>query len=121
MPDRPHKQLEVWKHSIDFVKTVYHATGNFPSSEKFGLTTQLQRASVSIPSNIAEGLTRSTVKDKLHFLNIAQASVSEVDTQLEIALGLGYLCEQEFKLLENSLTQVGKMLGGLIRHYRRPT
>ena len=73
--ERPHKKLEAWKKSIDFVSLVYRETKSYPRDEEFGLKSQLRRAAVSVPSNIAEGLTRKSQNDKLHFLNIAQASL----------------------------------------------
>lgn len=86
--ERPHKKLTVWKKSIDFVTTIYQVTQRFPRDEEYGLKSLLRRAAVSVPSNIAEGLTRKTLNDKLHFLNIAQTSLSEIDTQIEISKNL---------------------------------
>jgi len=85
--ERPHKRLDLWKKAMEMVTEVYGVTGGFPREEVYGLTAQLRRAAVSVPSNIAEGLTRRSVADKLHFLNISQASLSEIDTQIEIAIG----------------------------------
>jgi len=75
----------------------------------------MRRAAISVPSNIAEGLTRKTKKDKLHFLNIAQASLSEIDTQIEISLRLGFINQQVFENIEIRVIEVGKLLGGLAR------
>lgn len=80
---------------------------------------QLRRAAVSVPSNIAEGLTRSTKKDKLHFLNIADGSLSEIDAQLEIALRLNYISAAKFSAAEESLINVQKLLGGLKRSLKQ--
>jgi four helix bundle protein len=86
---RPHKQLKVWQRAIELVTEIYKVTDSFPKKEEFGLTAQLRRAAVSVPSNISEGLTRKSSKDKLHFLNIAQSSLSEIDCQIEIGIRWG--------------------------------
>ncbi len=112
---RPHKQLNVWKRSLEMVRLIYDITKRFPKEEEYGLKAQLRRAAVSVPSNIAEGLTRRTKNDKLHFLNIADASLSEIDTQLEIALMLGMLDTASFELVEQSVITVEQLLGGLKR------
>ena len=78
---RSHEKLDVWKRSIDLVVSVYRLTENFPSEEKFGLTSQIRRASVSIPANIAEGAARESDKEFVRFLSIAQGSTSEVETE----------------------------------------
>jgi four helix bundle protein len=88
---KSHKELRVWQESMDFVVIIYNITELFPSKEAFGLTSQLRRASVSIPSNIAEGAGRKGGKEFSRFLYIALGSLSEVETQLEIALRLQYL------------------------------
>jgi len=85
-----HKDLIVWQQSILFVKDIYDITSLFPNQEQFGLTNQMRRAAVSIPSNIAEGAGRSGKKEWIRFLHIALGSVSELETQLEIAKVLGY-------------------------------
>jgi four helix bundle protein len=90
-------------------------TEGFPSKEGFGLTAQMRRAAISVPSNIAEGLTRKTNKDKLHFLNVGQASLSEIDTQVEIALRLGYIGEETYQVVEQKLVEVQMLLSGLSR------
>lgn len=116
--DRPHKRLEAWKNSIAFVSLIYEETKSYPRDEEFGLKSQLRRAAVSVPSNIAEGLTRKSLNDKLHFLDIAQASLSEIDTQLEISLRLKYMNETTFCVMEEQLVQIQKLLGGLVRKMR---
>ena len=113
--ERPHKKLEVWKKSIEFVKLIYEQTIELPREEDFGLKSQIRRASVSIPSNIAEGLSRSSYKDKLHFLNIAQASLSEVDTQIEICYTLRYITEENYLEIETDMVHLAKLLSGLTR------
>jgi four helix bundle protein len=83
--DKPHKRLEVWRQSMDLTINIYRTTEKFPSQELYGLTNQLRRAAVSIPSNIAEGAARQTKKEFTNFLHIAQGSLSELDTQLSLA------------------------------------
>lgn len=90
---RPHEKLEVWRDAMDFVEAAYRLSSSFPADERFGLTLQLRRAAVSIPSNIAEGAARRTRRDYLRFLSIARASLSEADTQVKIALRLGFATE----------------------------
>ena len=87
---RSYKDLRVWKMGMDVVEAVYELTRGFPASERFGLASQVQRAAVSIPSNIAEGHTREHRGEYLHFLSVAQASIAEVETQLEISVRLQY-------------------------------
>jgi len=118
MNERPHKKLKLWGMAMDVVVKVYAITKKFPRDEDFGLKAQLRRAIVSVPSNIAEGLTRSTRKDKLHFLNVAQASLSEADAQWEIASRLGYVDQIEYNDVERDLSEVQKYLHGLSRSLR---
>ena len=82
---RPHEKLEVWKRAVDLVTSIYAATKKVPSDERFGLTSQIRRAAVSIPANIAEGAARQSTKEFLQFISIAQGSSSEVETELLIA------------------------------------
>ena len=116
--ERPHKKLTLWKKAMDLVVSIYETTKDFPSQEMYGLTSQLRRAAVSVPSNIAEGLTRRTKTDKLHFLNMSQSSLSEVDTQLEISRRLGLLSELRYDRTVDGLIEVQRLLGGLIRSIR---
>lgn len=117
--ERPHKRLTVWQKALELVKKIYEVTKQYPREEEFGLKSQLRRAAVSVPSNIAEGLTRRTRNDKLHFLNTADASLSEIDTQLEISLMLGILKEDVFSETQESLITVEQLLGGLKRSIAR--
>ena len=87
---RPHEGLEVWRDAMDLVEAVYRMTSSFPDSERFGLTSQMRRAAVSVPSNIAEGAARRSRADYLRFLGIARGSLSELDTQIQIADRLGF-------------------------------
>lgn len=108
-----YKDLLVWKKAIQLVKQVYLITDKFPASEKFGLVNQLRRASVSIPSNIAEGYGRRSSKERRQFIALARGSASEVETQLIIAKELDFVTDKEFEETENLLTEVLKMLAGL--------
>jgi four helix bundle protein len=87
---RPHRELLVWRDSMELVESTYSISSSFPESERFGLTAQLRRAAISVPSNIAEGAARRSTLEYARFLSIARGSLSELDTQFEIALRLGY-------------------------------
>lgn len=115
MNPRPHKKLKVRQKAIELVTEIYKVTDGFPGEEGFGLTAQMRRAAISVSSNMAEGLTRKTSKDKLHFLNIAQASMSELDTQIEIGLRLGYMAQSVYESTEERLLEVQMLLSGLSR------
>jgi four helix bundle protein len=101
---------------MDLVIEVYRRTENFPSQEIYGLTNQARRAAVSIPSNIAEGAARQTKREFANYLHMAQGSLSELDTQLELARRLGYLDEETWRNLDQRMESVDKMITGLIRH-----
>jgi len=107
------KELLVWKKSIDLVKSVYQLTSSLPSEEKFGLISQMNRSSVSIPSNIAEGSGRTSDKEFLHFLNIAISSSYELETQLIISNEIFGL-EIDYVLIQ--ISEVQKMILGLKRN-----
>ena len=111
---RKHQELRAWQLSMQLVEDIYKITKDFPSDERFGLTDQIRRAAVSVPSNIAEGAARGSDKDFLRFLYIARGSHSEVNTQLEIASRLGYT--KDMDNLNQSIEQAFAQLGGLIRH-----
>lgn len=96
---RAHHDLQVWQLGMELVKVVYRITGNFPDSEKFGLCSQMQRAAVSVPSNISEGAARAGQKEFLHFLAVARGSLCELETQVLISRELGYI-EDAGELLE---------------------
>ena len=106
-----HKDLDVWKRSMDLVTEVYKLTQKWPVEEKYGLTSQLRRAAVSIPSNIAEGSARGSRADFSRFLNIAQGSLAEVETQLEIAYRVDL--EERSSLFTNEIISLRRMLSGL--------
>ncbi|MDP3481976.1 MAG: four helix bundle protein [Sulfuricella sp.] len=107
---KPHQRLEVWQQAILLVKETYSATAGFPKEEMFGLVSQMRRAAVSIPSNIAEGAAREGDKEYLHFLSIARGSLSELDTQAHIASMLGYLAVDH--QLNDLIDRVGRLLSG---------
>lgn len=110
-----HKKLKVYQASIELVGEIYKLTNTFPSSENFGLTSQLRRAAVSIPSNISEGSARSSDAERKRFLQIARSSLVEVDTQIEIALKLDYLSDDDIKLLTDLSNQVFAMLSKMMK------
>lgn len=112
---RTHKDLDVWKRSIEFVSIIYKITETFPKDEIFGLTSQIRRASVSIPSNIAEGAARKGKVEFKYFLYISLSSAAEVDTQLLVSKNLGYLNEKDFIELLTELDTISRMIQGLIR------
>ena len=87
---RPHQRLEVWQDAMALVEAVYRFSRTFPTAERFALTTQMRRATVSVPSNLAEGAARRSTQDYLRFLSIARGSLSELDTQMQIAHRLGF-------------------------------
>jgi four helix bundle protein len=109
---RKHHELVVWQTAMELTREIYRLTNKFPSAENFGLTSQLRRAAVSIPSNIAEGAGRGTQKEFLHFLYISRGSLCEVETQLSLASDFGYMNISEFPsdLVEKTFS----LLGGLI-------
>jgi four helix bundle protein len=112
-----YKELNVWQKSIDVVSEIYRVTATFPDSEKFGITNQMRRASVSIPSNIAEGSARHHAKDFTHFLRIADGSAAELETQLLISERLGFLTGAEE--LSHELVVIRRMLAALIKSLRK--
>ena len=104
------RDLRVWQGGMDLVEEVYCLTKAFPRHEVYGLASQMRRAAVSIPSNIAEGYARQHRKEYLQHLSIAQASLAELDTQLEIAARLGYLSQDRAQAIQESMTSLGKQL-----------
>ncbi len=110
---RDYTQLVVWQKGMDLVELVYRCTEGFPRKEIFGLASQLRRAAVAIPSNIAEGQGRQTTRDFLNFLSIARGSLQEVETQVLIAGRLNYLSDQQNLELATLSAEVGRLLNGL--------
>jgi len=117
--EKPHKKLDVWQTAMKAATMIYKLTDRFPEEEKFGLVTQMRRAGVSIPCNISEGAARQGKKEFKNFLSMAQGSLSELDTQLELTILLGYLSEDEVKEVDSQLSRVDKMLTGLIRSLQK--
>lgn len=112
-PNFSFEKLHAYQVARLLVKRVYHITEDFPSFEKFGLSSQLQRAVVSIASNIAEGSGRKSIKEKIHFLEIAYGSLLEVYCQLQLAMDLCYICEAKFLELKTTIFELSRLIGGL--------
>jgi four helix bundle protein len=115
-----YKDLIVWREAKSLASTVYRATENFPKREWYGITSQIRRAAVSVPSNIAEGQGRLTKGEFVQFLGHARGSLQEMRTQLEIAVELHYLAESELQKLDTRSEQVSRMLNGLIESMKTP-
>jgi four helix bundle protein len=111
---RSYKDLIAWQKAMELVTATYRATASFPKDELFGLTSQLRRAAVSIPSNIAEGQGRLSEKEFRHFLGQARGSLMEVETQMQIAENLGYLSREQTVILLQFCAEVGRILNGLL-------
>ena len=106
------RELETWKRSYQFAIIIYRLTESFPSKERYNLISQMNRASVSISSNIAEGCSRSSVKDLTRFLDISLGSSFELESQLLIAKGLNYLSNEKLEAVKKELHQIQKMIQG---------
>jgi len=113
-----HKNLDVWKKSIELVSEIYKLTANFPKEEQFGLTSQIRRAAISIPSNISEGIARASNLETIRFLDIARSSLVELDTQIEIAINLEYLIKSDLDNLKKQVNHTFAMLSKLIQKIR---
>lgn len=111
---RSYKDLVAWQKSMDLVTAVYRATASFPKDELFGITAQLRRAAVSIPSNIAEGQGRLGEKEFRFFLGQSRGSLMEVETQLQIAENLVYMDKEQTNKLLEACAEVGRILNGLL-------
>ena len=116
---KPHKRLEAWRKSMDLVVVIYQATKSFPAEERFGLVSQLRRAAVSVPSNVAEGAARGSSRFFTSALQIARASLSELDTQIILAYRLGYLSEKDATSLTTCVEEIERIVNGLISSVRR--
>ena len=115
---KSHRDLDVWNLSIDLVKDVYKIAKNFPKDEIYGLTSQIKRAVISIPSNISEGASRQSHKEFIQFLYIALGSSSEVETQLIIAKELEFFKGKEIEIIFEKIDRIKRMLNGLINHLK---
>ena len=107
------ERLDVWIRAKDFVIKIYNISKEFPSEEKYGITSQLRRAAISVPTNLAEGSGRRTNKDKAHFTQLAYSSLMEVLNLLIIAKELGYINNSDIQDLRTDLEEISKMLSGL--------
>jgi four helix bundle protein len=116
-----YKDLVAWQKGIELVTAVYRATREFPKEEMYGLTSQLRRAAVSVPSNIAEGQARYSHHEFQHFLRTARGSLAEVETQPVIARNLEYLQEKDLKELMRSTSELGRILNALIAAVEKRT
>jgi len=110
-----HKDLNVWNEAIELVTDIYKMTRSFPKDEQYGLISQIRRAAVSIPSNIAEGSARSSRKEFIQFLNISMGSAVELETQVIISKNLGYITEELFQKISDKVNKISKMVQGLIK------
>jgi four helix bundle protein len=113
------RDLGVWQKGMDLVVECYRVSEGFPKSESYGLTSQLRRAAVSIPANVAEGKGRRTTRSYLHFVDIAYGSLMELETLLEIASRLSYLPAEARQSLMSRAAEIGRMLNGLIASLER--
>jgi len=111
-----HKKLNAWIKSFEFVKDIYQITEHFPSEEKLGLVSQMRRAAVSVPVNIAEGAARKGSKEFIQFLHIALGSMTELDTLVLLSTELGFINKTESDILVDKLDTIGKIIFGLIKN-----
>ena len=112
---KTHKDLDVWKDSIEFVTMIYRITSDFPKNEMYGIASQMRRAATSIPSNIAEGAARKSSNEFRQFLYISLSSAVEIDTQLIIAQNLGFVKSETVRKITHDLDSISRRLQGLIR------
>ena len=113
-----YKYLNVYQDAKAFVVAVYKLLNDFPDTERFALCNQIGRAAISVTSNIAEGVSRISNKEKIHFLEIAYASMMEVDSQLDISIELGYITVDQYKTIENLVVCISKQLSSLRMRYQ---
>ncbi len=116
---RTFKDLKVWQKSYQLCLNIYKNTKVFPSEEKFGLTSQMRRSAVSVPSNIAEGYGRKTTQEYIYSCYVAYGSLCELETQLLLSIDLGYFNKKNFSQTEESLREVERMLKALIKSLER--
>jgi four helix bundle protein len=109
----PFEKLEVWKNAKEFVIEIYSVTKDFPVNEQYGLASQIKRAAVSIASNLAEGTSRSSLKDQAHFSQLAFSSLMEVACQSIIARDLGFISEEKYQFLRQGIELLSKQLNAL--------
>jgi len=116
---KSYRDLEVWKKAMDVARHVYKATAKFPAEERFGLTNQIRRSAVSVPSNLAEGHARASAAEFSRFILISMGSVAELETQILLSGDLGYLDNEKKQSLLSEIDLVGKMLRGLSKAIAR--
>ena len=116
---KDYRDLIVWQKAMDLVETIYRTTAAFPREEIYGLTSQIRRAAISIPSNIAEGNGRNTTRDYVHFLGMAYGSVKEVETQVLIAERLRYIDSSDSNGLVQMTTEIARLISGLANSLKR--
>jgi four helix bundle protein len=119
MAGKNFKELLTWQRAMDLVEAVYLTTKTFPKDELYGLTSQMRRAAISIPSNIAEGQGRDHTKEFVHFLSVAYGSLSELETQILIAARIQYVTSQDSEKLLGLVGEVGRLLNGLSKSLNR--
>lgn len=112
-------ELEVWIESRKLTNLAYDFTKKFPKEELFGLTNQIRRSAISVPSNIAEGCGRKTSKETLQFLHIARGSLYEIETQFYISFDQKYINEEEFNIIQSKIILCKKLISGFITYYKR--
>lgn len=113
-----YKNLNVYQDAKMFVVAVYKLLDSFPDTEKFALCNQIRRAAISVTSNIAEGVSRTSNKEKIHFLEIAYASMMEVDSQLDVSIELGYITIEQYELINKQINNIGRQLSVLGNKYK---
>lgn len=116
---KSHKDLILWQKTLDLAVAVHEASATFPKAEMFGLVSQIRRAAVSIPSNIAEGSARRSTREFIAFLHISRGSMAEVETQLLLAKGVGYISDERLAALQLRLDEVGRIMNAVITGLRR--
>lgn len=116
---KTHKDLDAWKNSINLVKDIYELTKSFPKDEIYGITSQIRRSAVSIPSNIAEGAGRSHNKEFIQFLYISLGSLSELETQLIISCEVKYLNIEQMNLISEKMNSIRAQISGLIKYLKK--
>ncbi|MBQ8833252.1 MAG: four helix bundle protein [Paludibacteraceae bacterium] len=110
--------MDVYQDAKMFVVAVYKLLDSFPDTEKFALCNQIRRAAISVTSNIAEGVSRTSNKEKIHFLEIAYASMMEVDSQLDVSIELGYITIEQYELINKQINNIGRQLSVLRNKYK---
>jgi four helix bundle protein len=114
-----YRELIVWQKAVELVVVIYRITTKFPHAELYGLTSQIRRAAISIPSNIAEGQGRNTTRDFIHFLSIAHGSLKEMETQVIISQRLGFIEDKETSSIIESTNEIGRLISGLSKALKK--